>query len=68
MSTQVTLTIPDNIYHRAETIAKSTNRPVTEVLTDTIVSAFPPLHVDEHRAAMAGEVAAFETMHATLWS
>lgn len=65
MSTQVTLTIPDNIYQQAETIAKSTNRPVTEVLTDTILSAFPPLHVDEQRAAMRREVAAFEAMHAT---
>lgn len=67
MSTQVTLTIPDNIYQQAETIAKSTNRPVTEVLTDSILSAFPPLHVNEHRAAMRREVAAFEAMHPTLW-
>jgi hypothetical protein len=68
MSTQVTLTIPDNIYQQAEYVAQTTNRPVTEVLTETIAKAFPPLDINPDRPAMEREVAAFEAMHASLWS
>jgi hypothetical protein len=67
MSTQVTLTIPDNIYRQAEYVAKTTNRPISEILTETITLAFPPLHVSQNRQAMQREVAAFEAMHASLW-
>lgn len=67
MSTQITLMLPDNIYQQIERVAQSTNRPVSEVLTETIVSAFPPLHVSQDRPAMQREVAAFEAMHAQLW-
>ncbi len=67
MSTQITLTVPNNIYRQAEYIAQTTNRPVTEVFTETILMAFPSLHVNEHREAMQDEVTAFQTMHADLW-
>jgi hypothetical protein len=67
MGTQITLTIPHNVYQQAEDVAKSTNRPVTEILTETILSAFPPLHVNKQRAAMQQEVAAFETKYPGLW-
>ncbi len=67
MSTQITLTIPDNVYQQAKGMAQSTNRPLTEILTETILSAFPPLHVNKHRPAMQREVAAFEVMHPSLW-
>ena len=68
MSTQVTLTIPDNIYQQAEYVAQTTNRLVTEVLTETIAKAFPPLDINPDRPAMDREIAAFEAMHANLWS
>ena len=67
MSTQITLTIPDDVYQQAEQIAQTSNRPVTEVLAETLVSAFPPLHVNSNREAMQQEVAAFEAMHPDLW-
>ena len=67
MSTQVTLTIPDNVYRQAEALAKSTNRPVTEVLKDTLLAAFPPLYTHQDRPAMQREVSAFEAMHPRLW-
>jgi hypothetical protein len=67
MSIQVTLTIPDNVYRQVEDIAKSSNRPITEVLADTILSAFPPLYVNKDRWAMQHEVAAFEATHSQLW-
>jgi len=68
MSTQVTLIIPDTIYQQAEYVAQTTNRPVTEVLAETIAKAFPSLHVNPNRPAMEQEVAAFEAMHPSLWS
>jgi hypothetical protein len=67
MSTQITLTIPDNVYQQAEQVAQTSNRPVTEVLAETLVSAFPPLDVNSNREAMQREVAAFEIMHSDLW-
>lgn len=69
MSTQVIVTIPDNIYQQAEYVAQSTNRPVTELLAETIAQAFPPsLHLNPNRPAMQQEVAAFAVLHASLWS
>jgi hypothetical protein len=52
MSTQVTLTIPDTVYQQAEYVAQATNRPVTEVLAETIAKAFPSLYVDPNRPVM----------------
>jgi hypothetical protein len=37
MSTQVTITLPDDVYRRAEDLAQVTSRDVTDVLTDTLV-------------------------------
>jgi hypothetical protein len=36
MSTQVLVTLPDDLYHRAERLAQLTSRAVAEVLADTI--------------------------------
>jgi predicted transcriptional regulator len=36
MSTQVTITLPDEIYQRAELFARLANRDVASVLADTI--------------------------------
>ena len=67
MGMQVIITLPDNIYRQAELLAQTTNRPVAEVLAETIRQAFPPVHVDADRAAMQQEVANFEASHAELW-
>lgn len=63
----MTLTLPDDIYRQAELIAQTTNRPVAEVLVETIRQAFPAVYVHADRAAMQQEVAAFEASHAELW-
>jgi hypothetical protein len=44
MSTQVTVTLPDEIYQRAERLAQLTGRNVADVLADTIVLSLPPLN------------------------
>jgi len=67
MSMQVALTLPDNIYREAELIAHTTNRPVADVLAETICHAFPAVHVHADRAAMQQEVTTFEASHAKLW-
>jgi hypothetical protein len=36
MSTQVVVTLPDDLYHRAERLAQLTSREVADVLVDTI--------------------------------
>lgn len=36
MSTQITITLPDEIYQRAKRFAKLANRDVASVLADTI--------------------------------
>ena len=37
MGTQVTLTIPDEVYHRAQRIARLRRKDVAEVLADAIM-------------------------------
>jgi hypothetical protein len=44
MSTQVSVTLPDEVYHRAECLARLTGRNVADVLADTIVLSLPPLN------------------------
>lgn len=69
MSRQVTLTVPvpDKIYQRAERRAQIEARPVTDVLRENIQWVFSPFHINEERAAMPREVAAYEAMHTELW-
>ncbi len=43
MSTQVVVTLPDDIYRRAERLAQLTSRDVAEVLVDTIALSLAPL-------------------------
>jgi hypothetical protein len=43
MSTQVTVTLPDEIYRRAERLAELMHRDITDVLTDTITLSLPSL-------------------------
>ena len=41
MSTRVTITLPDDIYRRAETLAQVTSREVADVLAETLALSLP---------------------------
>jgi hypothetical protein len=43
MSTQVVVTLPDDLYHRAERLAQLTSREVAEVLVDTLALSLTSL-------------------------
>jgi hypothetical protein len=43
MSTQVIVTLPDEVYQRAECLAQLTSRDIADVLADTIALSLPPL-------------------------
>ncbi|MEW6494928.1 MAG: hypothetical protein AB1589_20770 [Cyanobacteriota bacterium] len=43
MSTQITITLPDDVYQRAERFAKLANRDLASVLADTIQLSIPPV-------------------------
>lgn len=42
MSTQVVITLPDEIYHRAERLAQLIHRDVADILADTLALSLPP--------------------------
>ncbi len=46
MSTQITITLPDEVYQRAERFARLANRDVASVLADTIQLSIPPIRVN----------------------
>lgn len=46
MSTQVTITLPDEVYQRAERFARLANRDVASVLADTIQLSMPLIRAD----------------------
>ncbi len=46
MSAQVTVTLPDDVLARAETLARRVGRPVEAVLADTIELSLRPLGAD----------------------
>lgn len=43
MSTQITITLPDEVYQRAERFARLANRDIASVVADTIESSIPPI-------------------------
>ena len=45
MSTQVTVTLPDDTYRRAEYLARLTGRDIADVLAETIYLSLQPLGV-----------------------
>lgn len=46
MSTQIIITLPDEIYQRAERFARLANRDVASILVDTIQLSIPPVSGD----------------------
>jgi hypothetical protein len=43
-SQTITLDLPDHLYEAASRLAQATQRPVSDVLQDTLAHALPPLH------------------------
>lgn len=43
MSTQITITLPDDVFQRAERFARLANRDLASVLADTIQLSIPPV-------------------------
>jgi predicted DNA-binding protein len=43
MSTQITITLPDEVYQRAERLARLANRDIASIVADTIESSIPPI-------------------------
>ena len=66
MGTKVTLTIPDYIYQQAENIARSEQRPITEIFNEALAQLFPAIHVNVGRPQMEQEQRAFRRSHAEL--
>ncbi|MEH1860434.1 MAG: hypothetical protein V7L21_21090 [Nostoc sp.] len=46
MNTQIIITLPDDIYQRAERFARLANRDVASILVDTIQLSIPPVSGD----------------------
>jgi hypothetical protein len=46
MSTQITITLPDEVYQRAERFARLANRDVASVLAETIQLSIPAVGAD----------------------
>lgn len=46
MTTQITITLPDEVYQRAQYLARLANRAVESVLADTIQLAIPPIRAE----------------------
>ncbi len=54
MSTQITLTLPDETYRQIERRASNTRRSVAEVMLDTLESAAPLDQADELQRIIPG--------------
>lgn len=46
MNTQITITLPDDIYQRAELFARLANRDIASVLIDSIQLSIPSVRAD----------------------
>ena len=67
MGIQVTLDVPENIYHKVAQLAQETHRTVDHVLEEIVIRSFPAFYMDPDQDKMQREVDAFEAMHADLW-
>ena len=68
MATQITLTIPDKLYKRAQQLAQSRNRDVVDVLVSSIILDDNEEQLTyEPDEAVEREKAAYLAMHSSLW-
>ena len=56
MATEVTLSLPDDVYDHAARLARMTNRDVSRVLAEAIESALPPPVPPALNSAPGGEL------------
>src|SRR5262245_41504960 len=68
MTVDITLKVPDRLYRRIEQVANATRRTISDVVLEAVERSFPVFYVDESRTQLEREVAAFEAMHAELWT
>jgi hypothetical protein len=66
MNTQITLTVPNDVYHQVKNLAATTQRDVADILLETITRSFPPFPVNPNQAIMNQNVQAYQSMHAEL--
>jgi hypothetical protein len=64
---EITLTISEAVFRKAEQVAQAEGRPIEEILEEQIQWALPNFDVNPDRAAMQQEAVAFEKLHANLW-
>ena len=62
MSTQVTVTLPDDTYRRAEYLARMTGRTIADVLADTIYHSLNPLGVQRTAIEPVAELSDTEVL------
>ncbi len=70
MGTQVLLTIPDDLYRRAQRVAQAQQQEVTSLLIEALIESpilEDPFSNAEENEDVAREMQAYETMHAELW-
>ncbi len=46
MSTKITITLPDEIYQRAERFARLANRDIASILAETLQLSIPPVSIE----------------------
>jgi len=46
MSKQITITLPDEVYQRAERFARLANRDIASILVNTLQLSIPPIRAD----------------------
>jgi hypothetical protein len=51
MSTKITITLPDEIYQRAERFARLANRDIASILADTLQLSIPPVSTEVNNLA-----------------
>jgi predicted transcriptional regulator len=54
MSTEITLTLPDDVLRRAQLLAQRSHRPVGEVLTEALELSFNPMATRAVREELMG--------------
>lgn len=66
MSTQILLTVPDELYRQVEQVADAASRNIPDLLLDTITRSLAPFPVDRNRSEMIENVAAYRSLHVQL--
>lgn len=65
MSTQITISLPDEVYHRAERLAELTARDISDVLADTLEITLPLWNEASERSTTMSELSDEEVLALT---